>query len=167
VVRRHWGVQTVHQILDVAFAEDDQPWIPSLPRAGPAGMICPSLLDNPTRQNEPRSRRAQARLGCRPPCGSILLLLRTESASQCAPPPGRSRAPRRTPIAGASTPTPTASSAAAGWRAARATGSRRRVPSSFPCTCSAPCSGAKCSLRSSRLGEMAGWCCPPPAPARR
>jgi hypothetical protein len=31
VIRRHWGVETTHQILDTAFAEDDHPWIvPSL-----------------------------------------------------------------------------------------------------------------------------------------
>jgi len=33
VVRRHWGVETAHQILDTAFAEDDHPWIESHPRA--------------------------------------------------------------------------------------------------------------------------------------
>jgi hypothetical protein len=33
VVRRHWGVETAHQLLDVAFAEDDHPWIQSHPRA--------------------------------------------------------------------------------------------------------------------------------------
>lgn len=33
VARRHWGVETSHQILDTAFAEDDHPWIESNPRA--------------------------------------------------------------------------------------------------------------------------------------
>jgi hypothetical protein len=33
LVRLHWGVETAHQILDVAFAEDDHPWIESVPRA--------------------------------------------------------------------------------------------------------------------------------------
>jgi hypothetical protein len=33
VVRAHWGVETTHQILDVAFKEDDHPWIESEPRA--------------------------------------------------------------------------------------------------------------------------------------
>jgi hypothetical protein len=33
VSRRHWGVETAHQILDTAFAEDDHPWIESQPRA--------------------------------------------------------------------------------------------------------------------------------------
>jgi hypothetical protein len=33
VIRRHWGVETAHQILDTAFAEDDHPWIESNPRA--------------------------------------------------------------------------------------------------------------------------------------
>jgi hypothetical protein len=32
VVRRHWGVETSHQILDGAFAEDDHPWICQNPR---------------------------------------------------------------------------------------------------------------------------------------
>jgi hypothetical protein len=32
VVRRHWGVETVHQILDVTFEEDGRPWIESNPR---------------------------------------------------------------------------------------------------------------------------------------
>ena len=32
VIRRHWGVETSHQILDGAFAEDDHPWISSNPR---------------------------------------------------------------------------------------------------------------------------------------
>lgn len=32
VVRRHWGVETSHQILDGAFAEDDHPWISQNPR---------------------------------------------------------------------------------------------------------------------------------------
>jgi hypothetical protein len=31
--RRHWGVETTHQILDVSFHEDDCPWIESNPRA--------------------------------------------------------------------------------------------------------------------------------------
>ncbi len=31
--RRHWGVETSHQILDTALAEDDHPWIQSHPRA--------------------------------------------------------------------------------------------------------------------------------------
>lgn len=33
VIRRHWGVETTHQILDTAFAEDDHPWIEANPRA--------------------------------------------------------------------------------------------------------------------------------------
>lgn len=33
VIRRHWGVETSHQILDTAFAEDDHPWIEAHPRA--------------------------------------------------------------------------------------------------------------------------------------
>jgi hypothetical protein len=33
VIRRHWGVETTHQILDTAFLEDDYPWIKANPRA--------------------------------------------------------------------------------------------------------------------------------------
>ena len=33
VARRHWGVETSHQILDNAFEEDDHPWIEPCPRA--------------------------------------------------------------------------------------------------------------------------------------
>ena len=32
LIRRHWGVETSHQILDGPFAEDDHPWISSNPR---------------------------------------------------------------------------------------------------------------------------------------
>jgi hypothetical protein len=27
LVRSHWGVETTHQVLDTAFAEDERPWI--------------------------------------------------------------------------------------------------------------------------------------------
>ena len=40
VVRRHWGVETSHQILDGAFAEDDHPWILQNPR----GALVVALL---------------------------------------------------------------------------------------------------------------------------
>jgi hypothetical protein len=33
VARRHWGVETSHQILDNALEEDDHPWIEACPRA--------------------------------------------------------------------------------------------------------------------------------------
>jgi len=33
VVRGHWSVETTHQVLDVAFQEDDSPWIRDNPRA--------------------------------------------------------------------------------------------------------------------------------------
>jgi predicted transposase YbfD/YdcC len=39
VVRRHWGVETSHQILDTAFAEDDHPWIEQNPRATAVVMV--------------------------------------------------------------------------------------------------------------------------------
>jgi hypothetical protein len=32
LLRRHWGVEVSHQILDGAFAEDDHPWITGNPR---------------------------------------------------------------------------------------------------------------------------------------
>jgi hypothetical protein len=40
LVRRHRGVETTHQILDVAFQEDDHPWIEQNPR----GMLVVALL---------------------------------------------------------------------------------------------------------------------------
>jgi predicted transposase YbfD/YdcC len=39
LVRRHWGVETSHQILDVAFEEDDHPWIEQNPRATVVVMV--------------------------------------------------------------------------------------------------------------------------------
>jgi hypothetical protein len=39
VLRRHWGVETSHQILDTAFAEDDHPWIEQNPRATVVVMV--------------------------------------------------------------------------------------------------------------------------------
>jgi len=32
VIRRHWGVETTHQILDGALPEDDRPWVSHSPR---------------------------------------------------------------------------------------------------------------------------------------
>ena len=39
LVRRHWGVETSHQVLDVAFKEDDHPWIEQNPRAAVVVMV--------------------------------------------------------------------------------------------------------------------------------
>jgi len=39
LVRRHWGVETSHQILDVSFEEDDHPWIEQNPRATVVVMV--------------------------------------------------------------------------------------------------------------------------------
>lgn len=39
LVRRHWGVETSHQILDVAFEEDDHPWIKQNPRTAVVVMV--------------------------------------------------------------------------------------------------------------------------------
>lgn len=39
-IRGHWAVETTHQILDVAFAEDDRPWI----RNDPHGMLVVGIL---------------------------------------------------------------------------------------------------------------------------
>ena len=33
LIRRHWRVETAHQILDTAFAEDHHPWVVACPRA--------------------------------------------------------------------------------------------------------------------------------------
>ena len=40
LVRGHWGVETSHNTLDTAFAEDDRPWI----EADPQGMVAVLLL---------------------------------------------------------------------------------------------------------------------------
>ena len=40
LLRRHWGVETTHQILDVVFEEDDHPWIEQNPR----GMLVVAVL---------------------------------------------------------------------------------------------------------------------------
>jgi len=40
VIRRHWGVETAHQALDVAFEEDDHPWI----EANPRGALVMAIL---------------------------------------------------------------------------------------------------------------------------
>lgn len=39
-IKLHWGVETSHQILDVAFGEDDRPWI----RSDPNGMLVMMVL---------------------------------------------------------------------------------------------------------------------------
>ena len=39
LIRRHWGVETSHQMLDTAFAEDDHPFIEQNPRATVVLMV--------------------------------------------------------------------------------------------------------------------------------
>jgi hypothetical protein len=39
MVRNHWAVETTHQILDVAFEEDDHPWIVNDPRGALALLV--------------------------------------------------------------------------------------------------------------------------------
>jgi hypothetical protein len=39
VVRRHWAVETTHQILDVTFQEDEHPWVIQNPRLTATVMI--------------------------------------------------------------------------------------------------------------------------------
>jgi hypothetical protein len=39
VIRRHWAVETTHQILDDAFEEDDRPWVTHNPRLTALIMI--------------------------------------------------------------------------------------------------------------------------------
>jgi len=39
VVRRHWGVETAHQLQGGAFAEDNHPWIEQNPRATVVVMV--------------------------------------------------------------------------------------------------------------------------------
>ncbi len=40
VIRRHWGVETAHQALDVSFEEDDHPFI----EANPRGALVVAIL---------------------------------------------------------------------------------------------------------------------------
>ncbi|MBN2193648.1 MAG: hypothetical protein JW751_12595, partial [Polyangiaceae bacterium] len=40
MIRRQRGVETAHQILDVALAEDDRPWI----EANPRGTLAVAIL---------------------------------------------------------------------------------------------------------------------------
>ena len=40
LVRRRWGVEVTHQVLDTAFAEDDHPWIEQDPR----GLLVVAIL---------------------------------------------------------------------------------------------------------------------------
>lgn len=39
VIRRHWGVETAHQVLDVSFEEDERPWVTENPRLTVVLMI--------------------------------------------------------------------------------------------------------------------------------
>ena len=45
LIRRHWGVETSHQILDGPFAEDDHPWISSNPRGALVVAILRRIAD--------------------------------------------------------------------------------------------------------------------------
>jgi hypothetical protein len=61
LLRRHWGVETTHQILDVALEEDDHPWIEQNPR----GMLVVAIL----RRISYRSFRYSATSRSAPTCG--------------------------------------------------------------------------------------------------
>lgn len=39
IIRRHWAVETTHQILDVTFKEDDRPWVLHNPRLTATIMV--------------------------------------------------------------------------------------------------------------------------------
>ncbi len=39
VIRRHWAVETTHQVLDVTFQEDEHPWVIQNPRLTATIMI--------------------------------------------------------------------------------------------------------------------------------
>jgi hypothetical protein len=39
VIRRHWAVETTHQVLDVTFKEDDHPWVLHNPRLTATIMV--------------------------------------------------------------------------------------------------------------------------------
>ena len=47
LIRRHWGVETSHQILDGPFAEDDHPWISQPSRRSRRGHPAPYRLHPP------------------------------------------------------------------------------------------------------------------------
>jgi predicted transposase YbfD/YdcC len=61
VIRRHWAVETTHQILDGAFQEDDRPWVSHSPRLTTVIMILRrigytllAVFKHVTQRSEPR-----------------------------------------------------------------------------------------------------------------
>jgi hypothetical protein len=69
LIRRHWGVETCHQILDTALAEDSRPWITHNPRASLVVAILRrvvytllSLFRSVTQRSETRRQIAWKRL---------------------------------------------------------------------------------------------------------
>ena len=119
LLRLHWGVETAHQILDVAFAEDGHPWIESVPRAAVVVAIlrriaCDLLtLFRSVTQRADTSRQRPWRSLMRP-APRPQPPLRQQPVSRPAPanlaprwparPVGRRRSPRRPPIRAACSP---------------------------------------------------------------
>jgi len=69
VIRRHWGIETSHQILDDAFAEDAHPWIVEHPRAALVMVVLRrlaytlmTLFRSVTQRSERRRERPWKRL---------------------------------------------------------------------------------------------------------
>jgi hypothetical protein len=63
LIRRHWAVETTHQILDVAFQEDERPWVSHNPRLTTTIMILRriaytllSIFKNVTQRSDQRRR---------------------------------------------------------------------------------------------------------------
>ena len=48
LIRRHWGVETVHQVLDVSLEEDDRPWVTTNPRAALVVAVLRPLRSYPS-----------------------------------------------------------------------------------------------------------------------
>ncbi len=69
VIRRHWAVETTHQILDFTFQEDEHPWITHNPRLTATSMILRrigytllSVFKNVTQRSEHRRQEPWHRL---------------------------------------------------------------------------------------------------------
>jgi len=69
VVRRHWAVETTHQVLDVTFQEDEHPWVTQNPRLTATIMVLRriaytllSIFKNITQRSDHRRQEPWHRL---------------------------------------------------------------------------------------------------------
>src|SRR5512133_2892770 len=69
VIRRHWGVETTHQVLDVTFQEDAHPWVTQNPRLTATIMVLRriaytllSIFRNVTQRSDHRRQEPWHRL---------------------------------------------------------------------------------------------------------